>query len=85
MGLGIWEIGLIVFAALLIFGPKQLPGLGKSLGQAIRGLKEALGEAQNAMNDASGDSSSKSANKTQIRDAETVETESSTEKQTTKS
>ncbi|HRK09057.1 MAG TPA: twin-arginine translocase TatA/TatE family subunit [Pseudobdellovibrionaceae bacterium] len=84
MGLGIWEIGLIVFAALLVFGPKQLPGLGKSLGQAIRGLKDALGEAQNAMNDASGDSA-KSANKSQIRDAEPVETESSTEKQTNKS
>jgi len=34
---------LIVLAiALLIFGPKKLPEVGKGLGTAIRGFKEAL-------------------------------------------
>ena len=39
---------LVIFAiALLIFGPKKLPELGKGLGEAIRGFKDSLktGEA----------------------------------------
>ena len=34
-------IGVI---ALLVFGPKKLPELGKSLGESIRGFKKALHE-----------------------------------------
>ncbi len=34
---------LVIFAiALLVFGPKKLPELGKGLGEAIRGFKDAL-------------------------------------------
>jgi len=35
---------LIIIAgiALLIFGPKKLPELGKSLGESIRGFKSAI-------------------------------------------
>ena len=34
---------LVVLAiALLIFGPKKLPEVGKGLGTAIRGFKDAL-------------------------------------------
>jgi len=39
---------LVLFAiALLIFGPKKLPELGKGLGEAIRGFKDSIktGEA----------------------------------------
>ena len=39
---------VIIFAiALLVFGPKKLPELGKGLGEAIRGFKDSLhtGEA----------------------------------------
>ena len=36
---------LIVFAlALLVFGPKKLPELGKGLGESIRGFKSAMKE-----------------------------------------
>jgi sec-independent protein translocase protein TatA len=36
---------LIIFAiALIIFGPKKLPELGKGLGESIRGFKKALNE-----------------------------------------
>jgi sec-independent protein translocase protein TatA len=33
---------VIAFIALLVFGPKKLPELGKGLGQGIRSLKEGL-------------------------------------------
>ena len=34
---------LVIFGiALLVFGPKKLPELGKGLGQSIRGFKDAL-------------------------------------------
>jgi sec-independent protein translocase protein TatA len=35
---------LIFFIALVVFGPKKLPELGKGLGEAIRGFKKALDE-----------------------------------------
>jgi sec-independent protein translocase protein TatA len=34
---------LVIFAiALLVFGPKKLPELGKGLGEGIRSLKESM-------------------------------------------
>ena len=33
---------LIVGLALLVFGPKKLPELGKGLGDGIRGFKSAI-------------------------------------------
>ena len=33
---------VIFFIALLIFGPKKLPDLGKSIGEGIRGFKEGM-------------------------------------------
>ena len=35
---------VIFFIALLVFGPKKLPELGKGLGEGIRSLKEGLKE-----------------------------------------
>ena len=43
--LGHWEIlALGVIFLLLFVGPKKLPGLGKSLGESIRGFKKAMKE-----------------------------------------
>lgn len=33
---------VILFIALLFFGPSKLAGLGKGMGEGIRGFKEAL-------------------------------------------
>jgi sec-independent protein translocase protein TatA len=34
---------LVIFAiAVLVFGPKKLPELGRGLGESIRGFKDAL-------------------------------------------
>jgi sec-independent protein translocase protein TatA len=43
-GIGLPEMGIILVVALLVFGPKKLPEIGRSLGQAIRGFKEASKE-----------------------------------------
>ena len=42
MSLGPLELGIILFIALLIFGPKRLPGLGKQLGSGMREFKEGI-------------------------------------------
>lgn len=37
---------ILLVIVLVIFGPKRLPGLGKSLGESIRGFKKGInGEA----------------------------------------
>jgi len=42
MNLGWTEIIVVVGLALLFFGPSRLPGLGKSMGEAIRGFKKGI-------------------------------------------
>ena len=42
MNLGMWEIVIVLVVILLFFGPSRLPGLGKSLGSAIRGFKKGI-------------------------------------------
>ena len=37
-----WHWLLVLLIALLLFGPRKLPEIGKGLGSAIRGFKEAL-------------------------------------------
>jgi sec-independent protein translocase protein TatA len=44
-GLGWQELLIILVIALIIFGPKKLPEIGKSLGQAINGFKESTKKA----------------------------------------
>ncbi len=39
---------VILGIAVLVFGPKKLPELGKGLGQSIRGFKEALNSSDSA-------------------------------------
>ncbi len=35
---------LILIIALVVFGPKRLPELGKALGESIQGFKKGLNE-----------------------------------------
>lgn len=43
-GIGLPEMAVIMVLALLIFGPKKLPEIGRSMGKAIRGFQEASSE-----------------------------------------
>jgi sec-independent protein translocase protein TatA len=45
-GIGLPEMALIFIVALLIFGPKKLPEIGRSLGKAIKGFQDASREFQ---------------------------------------
>lgn len=43
-GVGLPEMVVIFVLALLIFGPKKLPEIGRSLGKTLRGFQEASKE-----------------------------------------
>jgi sec-independent protein translocase protein TatA len=45
-GIGLPEMAVILVVALLVFGPKKLPEVGRSLGKAIRSFQEASNEFQ---------------------------------------
>jgi len=39
-GLGAMEILIILVIAFLLFGPKELPEIGRQVGRAVKGFKE---------------------------------------------
>ena len=43
-GLGGAELGFVLLAILLIFGPSQIPKMARGLGQALREFKKAQRE-----------------------------------------
>ena len=43
-GIGLPEMGLIMIVALLVFGPKKLPEIGRSMGKALKGFQDASKE-----------------------------------------
>ena len=45
-GLGGWEIAIILFIILLIFGVGKLPELGGGIGKAITNFKKAIKEPE---------------------------------------
>ena len=42
LGIGIPELIIILVILLVIFGPKRLPGLGRSLGTGMREFKDSV-------------------------------------------
>ena len=44
MGLGMGEIMVVLVLALMVFGPRKLPELGKTLGQAMNQFRRASDE-----------------------------------------
>ena len=47
-GLGIPELLIILFIALLVFGANRLPDIGSALGKAIRGFKDSTDKPEEA-------------------------------------
>ncbi|HET7058233.1 MAG TPA: twin-arginine translocase TatA/TatE family subunit [Nitrospiraceae bacterium] len=48
-GLGAGEILIILVIAFLLFGPKQLPEVGRQVGKAVRGFKETADDLRKSV------------------------------------
>ena len=42
MDFSLWQIAIVLVIALIVFGPKRLPELGKSLGTGMREFKASI-------------------------------------------
>jgi TatA/E family protein of Tat protein translocase len=49
--IGMPELVVIFFIALIIFGPRKLPELGRSLGRSLSEFKRASNELRNTLED----------------------------------
>jgi len=61
--IGLPEVLIVLVIALIVFGPKRLPELGRSLGKGMREFKDSIS--------GKGDDEESSADPPQIEDAET--------------
>jgi sec-independent protein translocase protein TatA len=53
LGIGATEIIILLIVALLVFGPKRLPEMGRSLGRGMREFKDSIaGKDNDAVADA---------------------------------
>ena len=43
-GMSVMHLIILLVIVLVFFGPARLPGLGRSLGEAIKGFKKGIGE-----------------------------------------
>ena len=49
--IGVWEMVIILVIALIVFGPRKLPELGRSLGKSLGELKRASNELRNTLDE----------------------------------
>lgn len=55
-GIGLPEMAVIGAVALLVFGPKRLPELGRTLGKTLKGFQSASKEFEREINKAMAES-----------------------------
>ena len=55
MGLGPWEIGLIILVVIILFGGKKLPALARGLGLGLREFTKATREIKDEVKSATDD------------------------------
>ena len=48
-GLGVTEVLVILVIAFLLFGPQQLPEIGRQVGKAVKGFKEATDDIRKSV------------------------------------
>ncbi len=79
-GVGLPEIAVIAGLALVVFGPKRLPELGRTLGKTLKGLQTASSEFEREIQKAMSETDSLESSKTSDQistEKKTVEEESS--------
>jgi TatA/E family protein of Tat protein translocase len=42
MDFSLWQVAIVLVIALLVFGPKRLPSLGRSLGSGLKEFKDSV-------------------------------------------
>ena len=68
-GIGLPELAVIAAIGLLVFGPKRLPELGKTLGRTLRGFQSASQEFEKEFREAVASESQTAANATEANHA----------------
>ena len=51
MGLGPWELGIILVIVLLVFGVGRITKLGSELGKSVSAFRQGLREGQEELTD----------------------------------
>ncbi|MCB0389803.1 MAG: twin-arginine translocase TatA/TatE family subunit [Bdellovibrionales bacterium] len=77
MSPSIWQILIVVAIIVVLFGANRLPGLGKSLGQAIRGFKKGISEDEIDVTDSSKSEQLKQSDSQNQKETEKEKTEQS--------
>ena len=49
--IGVWEMVIILVVALIVFGPRKLPDLGRSLGKSLGEFRRASNELRNTLDE----------------------------------
>ncbi len=49
--IGVWEMVIILVVALIVFGPRKLPELGRSLGKSLGEFRRASNELRNTLDE----------------------------------
>ena len=49
LGMGVPELAVILAVVLVVFGPKNLPKLGSSLGKTVKSFRDGMGEGGEAL------------------------------------
>jgi sec-independent protein translocase protein TatA len=71
--IGPLEIGLILVIVLVVFGPKRLPDLGRSLGSGMREFKDSITGSSKDDDDEPSKLTAAKADEPETRTASTVE------------
>jgi sec-independent protein translocase protein TatA len=69
---GLPELGIILLIALIIFGPAQLPKIGRSVGKAIREFRASSTEVSKAIQEGMDDSEEENKSKKKEEEEEEV-------------
>ena len=51
LGIGIWQLAIILLIVVLIFGTKRLKSIGSDLGGALKGFKKSMGDDEDKTSD----------------------------------
>jgi sec-independent protein translocase protein TatA len=49
LGIGPWELLLILVVALIVIGPGKLPGIARTIGKTVRAVRKASAELTTAV------------------------------------